>query len=482
MNTGSAVYTELRSFLSSGRLDEAELWASALATSEPENAAALDAVGVVHEARGRHAEAVAWHQRAIKAKPTAFEAFNHLGNAFQSLNRWSEAELCYRQAVALAPASSQALSNYAVAVRRQGRLNEALSLALAATANRPNDPDVLINCGVIARDCGQLDLASNCYERALDLDPDSVDGRWNLGIVRLLRGDLAALNTFELRWTHPGLACTPRHTECLAWDGTPLADRALLIYTEQGLGDSIQFVRFISRIERGVGKVYVECEESLRRLLETAPGIDGVFVRGDELPPFDVQAAMMSLGTLCRATSESIARPDAYFMLPQRRPVPRARRPLRVGLVWAGSPDQDKDWARSIRLDALCPVLEEPGIEWVSLQVGAARDEIVRLDRALASRLSDAGAGFTDFYDTALCVRTLDLVIAVDTAVAHLSGALDVPVWILLSTTPDWRWLAEGSRSSWYRSARLFRQHTFGDWSDTVEEVRAALQALASES
>jgi hypothetical protein len=318
---------------------------------------------------------------------------------------------------------------------------------------------------------GDLQEALASWERVLQLDAGWIKGRWARSLTLLKMGRLLeGWASYEYRLQIPELI-PPRDFNAPCWTGKPFQQQTLLITAEQGLGDTIQFIRYAPLVKARGGIVIVECQTPLADLLKSCPSIDQIVASGQPLPHYDWHVSLMSLPRIFQTTLETIPSEVPYL-----RPLhPVQRKPgktLQVGLVWAGSPKHQRDRTRSCRFKELLPLFETEGIQWVSLQ-----KEIPLSDRApvdVSEHLKQVS--LDDFAATAEQALNLDLVISVDTSVAHLAGALNVPVWILLARASDWRWLLDRDDSPWYPSARLFRQRQAGDWNEVIRQVREELK------
>ncbi|WP_423223350.1 TIGR03032 family protein [Candidatus Amarolinea aalborgensis] len=367
----------------------------------------------------------------------------------------------------------------------QDKVAEAIVHFERAKALAPERAEVYNNLGNVATAENRLHDAVAHYQHAIRLDPAMPDAHMNLGMALLKLGDLpAGFREFEWRWqTRQFTPFMPPHPR---WDGSPLPGKTLLVHTEQGAGDAIQFVRFVQQARPRVGKVLLIAPDSLSALFATAAGVDEIRGAGAIAEQaFDVHIPLLSLPMVLGATLQTIPAQTPYLSVPpdrqvnvlrmgDGRPTTGGKSPLRVGIAWAGSPTQGNDRNRSARLADFAPLFEIPSIEWHSLQVGEKSDD---LD---SSFLIHHSSFIKDWADTAAIVSQLDLVISVDTGVAHLAGALGVPAWVLLCYAPDWRWLLERADSPWYPSARLFRQPRPKDWASVMAEAAAALRALAA--
>ncbi|AWK85498.1 glycosyltransferase family 9 protein [Azospirillum thermophilum] len=339
---------------------------------------------------------------------------------------------------------------------------------------------------LLYRDAHRLDEALRLHDRAVAAAPAAAEQRWNRGLTSLLAGRCReGWEDYESRWRTPGFPTKPRGFTQPLWSGGPIAGRTILLHEEQGRGDAIQFIRYAPLVAARGARVVVETGADLAALFGSVEGVSQVVVSGDPLPPFDLHCPLLSLP---RAFGHGL--PDIPARVPylQADPQRTARwadrladadpggRPLRVGLVWAGNPGFAGDRERSPGLEVLRPLLAQPGCRFYGLQVGAGR--LALLGEAMPASFTDLGAEIGDFADTAAVMAGLDLVISSCTAPAHLAGALGRPVWVMLSHTPDWRWLLDRSDSPWYPTARLFRQPAPGDWSPVVAAMRDALEAV----
>jgi glycosyltransferase involved in cell wall biosynthesis len=300
-----------------------------------------------------------------------------------------------------------------------------------------------------------------------------------------VRGDLAkGFEEYEWRWRTSDMAKSKLDVPQPEWDGSPLDGRIIFLYAEQGLGDTLQFARYAPMVAERGGRVILECQSEIASLLRGLAGVEQVVVRGEQRPPFDVHASLLSLPHLLGTTLETVPAEIPYLTVDPARVAAwgeyldaEAEAGLRVGLVWGGNPDHKADRRRSISLDALAPLAQVPGVHFFALQKGPAAVQADTPPEGL--KLTNLGPLLGDFVDTAAVLEHLDLVITVDTSVAHLAGALGRPFWGLLAVAPDWRWLLEREDSPWYPTARLFRQESFGDWSAVVERVAKSLAELA---
>ncbi len=499
-----------------GRPAEAEPHFRQLVRLQPQRAASHHNLGTVLLDLNRPAEAVAPFVQAIALEPAMADAHNNLGRAWRLQERYAEAIASYRealrlkpdsadvhinlgealghegdvagaiehfhQAVRLAPAQAAPRRNLGMALVRQGALAEAIPHLEEALRLAPPSPDVLSDLGFALWKTGRLPEAMAALDRAVALDPQHVQAHLNRALLRLSTGDFArGWDEYEWRFRTGDIPPAPPLGRP-AWDGRPIAGQAILLHTEQGAGDSIQFARYGALLQRRGATVYLACPAALVPLLSSCAGIDRVVAKGTPLPPFDLHTPLLSLPRLMDTTAQSIPADVPYLSvepaLVEEWRLKLARVPeLRVGIAWKGSPKHKEDHRRSIPLTAFAPLAALAGVHLVSLQYGPGTEQLAA---AGAPAVFDPGPlrrpSADPFLETAAIVRNLDLVVTIDSAVAHLAGALGVPVWVLLPRSPDWRWQFDREDSPWYPTMRLFRQDASGQWPALFERVAAALR------
>ncbi|MDP6428482.1 MAG: tetratricopeptide repeat protein [Rhodospirillales bacterium] len=401
---------------------------------------------------------------------------NSLASVFLDIGEVETAKDLVESALAQQPDLADASNNLGNILVRLGALDEAINEFGAALEQCPDNPDYLANLGAARQAAGDIAAAEICFESAIKIDPGHADAHWNRGLARLLRGDLAGgFADYEWRWRLPEF--TRRHRDIAAWTGDDPGGKTLLIHSEQGFGDTIQCVRYAATLSELGATVILETHAPLCRLMETADGVDRVVARGEPLPEIDLQAPILSLPHLLETTLETI---PARF--PYLRPRPEdsidfgdfgGAVDLNLGFVWAGRPSHRNDRNRSSSPRLFRPLAEFAGVRLYSLQVGAATQHLKDAD--WAADITDLAPQLTDFSATAMAIAGLDLIVSVDTAVAHLAGALGKECWLLLPFAPDWRWLLARASTPWYPSLRLFRQETAGDWEAVMRRVVDAL-------
>jgi tetratricopeptide (TPR) repeat protein len=443
----------------------------------PGNADSFNMRGNVHFSMKSYAAALADYDRAAALRPDAAPIHNNRGNALRELGRHEEALAAFDRAVAIKPDYAQAFSNRANALLELNRVEEALADYERALAIKPNFADALVNRGNALHYLGRPQEALTSFDRAIASSPQLAEAHWNRALTLLALGDLErGFAAYEWRWRRDG-ELKPRDFSQPQWHGEDLRGRTILLHAEQGFGDTIQFIRYLPMVAAKGAGIVLEIPDDLRPLVGRPDGVAAIVRRGEALPPFDVHCPLMSLPVACATTLATVPAPIPYLAAPAERierwraRLSRAAAP-RVGLVWSGKPTHRNDRNRSIPLPLLAPLLALPGIAFVSLQKEYRDADLPLLAQYPLLRLESE---LCDFADTAAVIAGLDLVIAVDTAAAHLAGAMGKPLWLLLPAIGDWRWLLEGRDSPWYPTARLFRQPRIGDWQSVIAEVSREL-------
>jgi hypothetical protein len=433
-------------------------------------------------ARARHDEAVVVLERAIALAPDHVDARNDLGVVLLALGRPQAALDTLDAAAAAAPARADIQTNRGSALKELGRLDEAEAAQRRAVAIAPDWAPAWSNLGNVLKEQLRLAEAVEAYDEAVARDPGFAEARFNRAVTHLLTGDVArGWADYEARWGTPAFAAFRRAFAAPLWTGADdLSGRRILLHAEQGLGDTLQMLRYVPRVVALGAEVTLEVQPPLSSLVRSQGWPVTVLARGADLPDVDLHCPLMSLPRAFGARAEDGA--DVPYLVADAVRVAAWRdrlgadARLRVGLAWAGNPEHRKDAQRSIPLALLEPLATRGGVHWVALQ-----KDLRPGDAALLAswRLPARGRELGDFEETAALVAALDLVITVDTAVAHLAGALGKPVWVLNAHVPDWRWGLEGTHCGWYPSARVFRQPRRGDWTALVGDVGAALDEIA---
>ena len=445
--------------------------------AKPDYADAHRNLGSVLRDLGRFDEAVASYREALSIKPDYTDAHNNLGSALRDLGRLDEAVASYRNALAIEPDHAGTHNNLGNALRDQGWLDQAIACYNKALATDPSHASAHNNLGSAFRDLGRLDEAFDSYRKALAVKPDHADAHKNLGHLQLLTGDFQnGWENHAWRLRAKSFADRPRQYKKPFWDGSPLDGKTLFVYPEQGYGDAIQFARYVVLVAADADRVVFGVLDPLVHLFSSlGPGID-LLASGEPPPPFDYHTPLLELPRLLKTTLESVPADVPYLAADPEREKQWANRlgsqkGFKIGIAWAGNPKHFNDRNRSVEPTLFRPLTALPDVSIYSLQVG--RDG--EAGRVFGDDVTDLAPWLSDFADTAAAMKNLDLVLSVDTAVAHIAGALDRPVWTLVPFMPDWRWLLQREDSPWYPSMRLFRQDTQGDWQSVMARVREAL-------
>ncbi len=463
--------------LEDGRADEAAAHLARAVAVSPADPARHRDLAMALRAAGRGAEAEQALQTALDLGGDDFRVHFELAGHRHRREDPEGAEAGYRRTLALSPDHIGATSGLGAVLELQGRMIEAEAMYRRVLDQGVSTPDAWFNLGNALRAQHRIDAAVDAYRQAIALDPDFAVAHVHLAFALLLAGDYdAGWAEYEWRKRVPEFPTPAGRFPRPPWDGAPVAGGTLLIHAEQGFGDTLQFARFTrAAAERGA-RVVVECQAALRRLMETAPAVVEAVAAGDPLPDFDHHVPLLGLPRILGTTLDTVPAEVPYLHADEAETAHWRRRLAgdrgrRLGLVWRSSARQMTSPYKSCPLSALAPLFEVPGLRFFSLQ-----PELPAADRPLPEGVVDLGGELTDFAATAAVIGALDLVVTVDTAVAHLAGALGAPVWLLLSTASDWRWLTGRDDSPWYPTMRLLRQTREGDWSEPVARVVHALE------
>jgi tetratricopeptide (TPR) repeat protein len=472
--------------LSLGRHDEAIARYRRAMALQPDYAAAHYHMGYALQAQNRHQEAIAWYEKAIALKPDYAEAYNNLGNALRSLGREAEAIPRYEQAIETQRDYAEAHINLASILLQLNRPDAAIERCRILIALRPTFAEVHHTLGNALRALNRPQEAITAYRQATALNPRHVEAQWREGQARLALGDFAeGWRLWEYRHLLP--SSKRREFPQPQWQGdTDLAGKRIFLYAEpgEGFGDTIQFVRYVPLLARRGAAVSLEVQAPLVPLLRGSPGLSRISAAGEPPPAeLDVHCPLMSLPFAFKTTLATIPAQVPYLTAPHDKinlwggRLDTGTAP-RIGIAWSGRPRQGEFRNRPIPLRLMAALLETPGLRFIALQKELREGDAELLQSHPG--VVNLGPALQDFADTAAVISVLDLVISVDTSVAHLAGALGKPVWILLQHAADWRWLLDRHDSPWYPSARLFRQPRLGDWESVIPRVLEALRAMVT--
>jgi Flp pilus assembly protein TadD len=469
-----------------GRFAESEASAREALRLRPDDADAMNGLGVAVWKQGRAEEAEAILRRAAERDPDHFGALTNMGLLLMDRRRDHEAAECFRAAIRARPDAFHARMNLGNLISNGGDFEGAEEWLLSALELSPDSPEALQNVAINRARQGRWPEAAAYYERALPLQPDNPELRRNFGYALLASG------RFERGWVEHEwrLRCEPLRGVRInrpAWGGEPFPGRTILLHFEQGFGDTSQFIRYAPMVKERGGRVVVLCQPPLVRLLSRCPGVDLAWDGHGFGPECHLQAPLMSLPAIFGTTMETIPAAVPY-LFPDPRQVEHWRSivgpirrddPFLVGIAWQGKPENDADHWRSYPLERMAPLAGVPGVRLISLQVGPGADQ-VSAPGVRFPIIELPGRRGRDFGETAAIAAQLDLVVAPCTAVAHLAGGLGVPVWVALSRPGDWRWFADRDDSPWYPTLRLFRQGRLGDWEGVFGRMAEALREIVA--
>lgn len=439
-------------------------------------------LGIVYGVQNKDNEALYWFQRAIQLNPKNYAVYFNIANVLQGQGLLDQALDYYQYSFTLNPQFAPNYTHVADILYIQGKYDRAIAYYQQALTLQPNDFETLLNLGKSCYRYGDQPRAVHFYRQALVVQVDSTEAQFALSLSLLLLGELTeGWEKYEYRLKLPQGGVNLPIFQKPRWDGSPLAGRRLLVLCEQGLGDTLQFSRYLSLIQGST--VIFLCQRALLPLFEHFSGIDQLLEYQDQEPSveYDVYIPLMSLPALFRTTLETIPRTVPYLTVSDEKIMqwqPRFdRSKLNIGIVWSGNPQFIDNQNRSCQLADFLPLAQFDGIQWYSLQKGdAAKQQLAELS------IHYLGDELQDFADTAAVLRCLDMLISVDTSVPHLAGALGVPVWLLLKYVPDCRWLLQRTDSPWYPTMRLFRQTTPKNWATVFAAVCEALPQLIENS
>lgn len=421
-------------------------------------------------------EALKYYAQCTQLDATFADAYNNMAVALRKLGRFNAALTCYKRSLAIRPDHGATYSNMGNVLNDLDRLEEALGAHTKAIELMPDELLYLYNAALVLRDAGQCTNAIALFNKILNIDPDYKNCRWDRALTYLMSGDFkTGFAEYDARWSLD--RSPPRTFTQPRWTGEALTDCTLFIHREQGFGDAIQFARLLPIIkEKFGGTIILETPPELMRLFEQMDAVDQLIPSGQVPPVFDFWVPLMSLGHILHIREDCIPGTPPYLHKPDKHPLhlrPAPKGGMNIGIVWAGSPTHQNDRRRSVALDLFLPLANDTGTTLISLQKGPACKDLTTTGANCV--VLDADKDLKDFADSAALIDQLDLVVTVDTSVAHLAGAMGKEVWVLLPFTPDWRWMWHRTDSPWYPDMRLFRQDHPGDWEGCFRKLYRAL-------
>lgn len=463
-----------------GDLEKAECIYREILQVQPNSAPIHNNLGLIFQDRGLLNESVSCFEKALEISPDYAIAHNNLGNVFKEMGEPDKAIKCYQQALLFDPEHADAFYNLGNIFKEREELDKAVMYYTKALQLAPDHADAHNNLAVTFKSKGLISDALRHFEKAVELVPDLADAHWNMGLTLLLSGNFKK-GWEKYEWRFKTSAVYRHDFSKPMWDGTCISGQTILLYADQGYGDTIQSIRYAPLVAGQGAKVIVECQRELKTLVQDINGVNAVVVRGEQLPEFDTYCPLFSLPLIFNTTIETIPlqipyiKPSTVLVEKWRDKIRPDRSRLKAGIVWAGGPTYKNDHTRSCQFDLLLPLLELKNIDFYSLQKGEAAKQADGI-----KQLIDYTGEISDFSDTAALMENLDLVISVDTAAVHLAGAMGKTAWVLLPFDPDWRWLLDRRDSPWYPAIRLFRQPSPGDWQSVISSVKEDLTALAA--
>lgn len=476
----TALYRLSLIYIQTGILDQAIPLLEKCLEIHPRNSDFLNSLGVALQNAGRSGEAVEFWRRSLSIDAGHIATLRNLGRFQYEKGHFSEAVLYFKKALGQNPDHVDALSALGAAYWAMGCRAEAQASFIHALQLEPGDAKNTLNFGEFLYDSGRVDEALAYFDRALALAPDYASALWRKSFALLAKGEYREGWKLYAECLGPGYTRANLFGDVKPWDGKPGIAKRLLIWCEQGFGDSLQFIRYAELCRQRVGKVSVFCQKPLARLFEALPFIDHASDTCDT-KDFDEHVPIMNLPYLFATTLETIPATIPYLFVDPaieakwKAKFDAASKSMRVGLVWAGGAHAEKrnaqimDSQRSLSLESIRPWFALKGIQFYSLQKDKAAAQIAA--SGLSGNLTDFMGEVADFADTAAIIKNLDLVITVDTAAAHLAGALGKPVWIMSRYNADWRWLQNRPTNPWYPTARIFGQPAMGDWDSVIAEI-----------
>jgi tetratricopeptide (TPR) repeat protein len=461
------------------RLEEAVAAFDQAITLKPNFAEAHQNRGQALTDLNRLDEAVTSLQKSLAIQPNSAAAHNSLGIALQHLGRLEESLAAFHQAIKLAPGHPDYINHLGMALGDIGRLDEAMTAFQQALAIKPNHADYLYNMGIALEDLARPREALDIYHQTLTLQPNFPQAHMSTGMVNLLLGNFPnGWTEYEWRKKCPHVPMQ-RNLPQPQWTGDNPHGKTILLHWEQGFGDTIHFIRYAPLLAKLGAKVIVKCQPQLLTLITRVDGISSIAAKEQLLPPFDLQCPLLSLPIAFGTTLETIPAQIPYLSAPPDRATAWSERigptdgRLRVGLAWAGQPKHRNNRRRSMQLDQFAPLAQIKSARFFSLQKSAPTSSPITPPPGMD--FTNWTSDLSDFSETASLIANLDLVISVDTSVAHLAAAMGKPVWLLLPFVPDWRWMLDRTDSPWYPTMKLFRQPAIGDWATVIANITRAL-------
>jgi tetratricopeptide (TPR) repeat protein len=441
-------------------------------------------LALIQKRLGKNEQAEANYRRAVELAPNHLSALNGLGAVLAEKKKYDEAMSYYRRALDLKPDYADVHNNVGAVLSEQDRVDEAIESYHRVLKLNPECQPAYYNLADALVKKNDLPAAIEACRKSIELAPEDPESHGLLGLLLLKSGEFAE-GWEEYEWRFKAKDFEDQAPDKPRWDGSSLEGRTILLRGEQGLGDTIQFIRYAKLVKKRGGTVIVECPRQVLQLIATAEGVDKVIAKGDPRPDFDVHAPLLSLPAIFETTLKNVPnkvpylKPDKELLAKWKDELSKGKG-LKVGIAWQGNPTYRKDHLRSVPLTFFQDIVNMSGARFYSLQFGQGREQLANLKDP--ERVVDLGDRLGEFHETAAIVANLDLVISSDNGNVHLAGALGVPVWMATSFAPDWRWLLERPDSPWYPTMRLFRQPAVRDWDTVFRNIKEALKQKVEES
>ena len=460
-----------------GLIDKAVSHYHNLLGNFPDNPDLWNLLGVVAHQKNQNLLAEKLVKTAISLNPNVPDFHNNLGLVYRGLKQHQEAECAFHESIKLDPRHSNALSNLASLKRQNLDFTAAIDFARKAVQADPQNAEALNNLGNAEKDLGYTKKAVKSYRQAITVFPEFALAHWNLALALLSLGEMkSGFSEMSWRWKWKNFPGIRRDFSQPVWKGENLKGKTIFLHPEQGLGDTIQFMRYAPCIKQLADLVFLELPDAIAPLVRTPKFADKIIIQGNAIPNFDFHVPFMDIPRILETSLDTIPADIPYLQIDKTvkkhwHSWRKKYSGLKIGLNWSGNKSNPAEKLRRVPPQVLTPLSKLPDISWFNLQKGEAAENNDRVSKLF--NLIETGP--SPLEETAALISVLDLVITTDTAIAHLAGALGKPVWILLHHAPDRRWLTSGNSSRWYPSAKLYRQSSPGNWSDVIENVNQDL-------
>jgi len=467
------------------RLDESVACFKKALQINPNLANTYNNLGLSYQDKEQYDEALKCYQKALQLNPNLADAYNNIGNVLRTKEEFEDSLKYYEKALSLNPNLPESYIGIGCYYQQKEDMDKAMIYYKKALSIDGDSKDAYFSMGAIYSEKGMNDESIDCYRKAISINPNFVYPHYNISFCLLLKGNFEeGWAEYEWRWKTKEFEALRRDFGKPRWYGEEIRGKRIFLTCEQGLGDAIQFVRYAKRVKDLGAEVILEVPKVLHRLFMYVEGIDSLVIVGSELPNFDVYCPLLSLPYVFKTNLETIPNEVPYIKVNSEtiemwgEKIEKGKDRLNVGIAWTGNPKHKRDKYRSIRLEKFAIFNELKGVRYYSLQVGVGSEQLKEVGSKF--EIVDLTGEIKDFFDTAGLIMNLDLVITVDTSVAHLAGALGKQVWVFIPFVPDWRWMLNREDSPWYPTMRLFRQNERNDWDSVIKRVYEELGKLVN--